>query len=256
MSTPRTVPAAASALDVLTLLSRRSEPMPAAAIARELGLPRSTTYELLGTLHARGFVAHLTDERRYGLGLAAVELGSAYARQAPLQRLARPLLARLVDRTTHSGHFAVMHGSDVVYVAEERAPGRPPLVTDVGVRLPAQLTASGLAMLAGLPAAQVRALFPHAGAFVSRGHGGPATLSALRRVLTDTRARGYAIEVGTVTPGYSSVAVAVRDHLGLPVAAFAVTYPSERVRDEDTPALAGVVRDIADELSARLRAQR
>ena len=39
-------------------------------------------------------------------------------------------------------------------------PGRPPLVTDVGVRLPAHLTASGRAILAPLPAAQVRALYP------------------------------------------------------------------------------------------------
>ena len=56
----------------------------------------------------------------------------------------------------------MLHGRDVLYVVEERAPGRPPLVTDVGVRLPAHLTASGRAILAALPAAQVRALYPDA----------------------------------------------------------------------------------------------
>ena len=60
----------------------------------------------------------------------------------------------------HSAHLAVLHGHDLLYVVEERAPGRPSLVTDVGVRLPAHLTASGRAILAALPAAQVRALFP------------------------------------------------------------------------------------------------
>jgi DNA-binding IclR family transcriptional regulator len=54
----------------------------------------------------------------------------------------------------------VLHGREVLYVVEQRAPGRPPLVTDVGVRLPAQLTASGKAMLADLPGPHVRALFP------------------------------------------------------------------------------------------------
>ena len=105
-----------------------------------------------------GFVTHLPEERRYGLGVAAFEIGSAYSRQEPLQRLARPLMARLVD-VRHTAHLAVLHGREVLYVVEERAPGRP-LVTDVGVRLPAQLAASGRAMLAALPAAQVRALFP------------------------------------------------------------------------------------------------
>ena len=136
--------------------------VPAAALARDLGLPRSTTYHLLAELIAAGFVVHLPEERRYGLGVSAFEIGSAYSRQEPLARLARPVLARLVDAVGHSAHLAVLHGREVLYVVEQRAPGRPPLVTDVGVRLPAQLTASGRAMLADLPPAQVRALFPDA----------------------------------------------------------------------------------------------
>ena len=161
-------PAASQALTVLRLLARHTEPVPASAIARDLGLPRSTIYHLLAVLRDQGFVVHLPEERRYGLGVAAFELGSAYTRQAPLQRMARQSLVRLVDATRHNAHLAVLHGRDVLYVIEERAPGRPPLVTDVGVRLPSQLTASGLAMLASLPPQQVRALFPSRDAFVQR----------------------------------------------------------------------------------------
>ena len=118
----------------------------------------------------------------------------------------------------------MLHGRDVLYVVEERAPGRPPLVTDVGVRLPAHLTASGRAILAALPAAQVRALYPDAEAFVDRHGTGPRTLSQLRTLLADTRQRGYAIEEGEVTPGFASVAAAVLDHNGHPVAGLALTY--------------------------------
>src|SRR6185437_9646556 len=118
------------------------------------------------------------------------------------------------------------HGRDVLYVLEERAPGRAPLVTDVGVRLPAHLTASGRAILAALPPNQVRALFPDRDAFVSRHNTGPSTLSALRAVLSETRQRGYANEDGEITPGFASVAVAVLDYNRVPIAADAVTYPS------------------------------
>src|SRR5699024_10478032 len=139
----RNAPAAGHALDVLSLLARHAAPLPAASIARELGLPRSSTYHLLGVLTRHGFVVHLPEERRYGLGVAAYELGPAYSRQQPVQRLARPLLTRLADRTGHNAHLVVLHGRDVLYVIEERVVGRPSLVTDVGVRLPATLTASG-----------------------------------------------------------------------------------------------------------------
>ena len=109
---------------------------------------------------AEGFVTHVEDEHRYGLGVAAFEVGSGYTRQAPLQRIARRPLAELVDALGESGHLAVLHGREVFYVLEERAAGRPPLVSDVGVRLPAQITASGRAILAALPAASSGHSFP------------------------------------------------------------------------------------------------
>ncbi len=245
-------PAAAHALDVLMLLARHATPLPAARIARELGLPRSTTYHLLSVLTGRGFVLHLPEERRYGLGVAAFELGSAYTRHAPLQRLARPVLTRLADTTGQNAHLGVLHGNDVVYVIEERVAGRPSLVSDVGVRLPASLTATGLAILAALPAAQVRALFPSVDAFVQRHGVGPTSLSTLRPLLSQTRTRGYAVEEGFVTPGMDSVATAVLDHSGHPVAAVAVTAESDRLGPEEREQLAGHVRLAAEEISRRV----
>ncbi len=246
------VPAARQALQLLEALARQPTPVPAATLVRELGLPRSTVYHLLGELVRAGFAVHLPEERRYGLGVAALELGTAYLAQEPLARLARPVLARLVDRVGQSAHLAVLHGREVLYVVEERAPGRPPLVTDVGVRLPAHLTASGRSILAELPPAQVRALFPAPEAFVDRTGVGPSSLSALRRVLTGVRRDGYASEDGEVTPGFASVAAAAHDHTGHPVAGLAVTYPVGDVADADRPQLARSVALAAAELTRRL----
>lgn len=225
------VPAAAKVLAVLRYLGRQAGPVAAASISRDVGLARSTTYHLLDTLIADGFVVYVAAERRYGLGLSAYELASGYSRQAPLQRLARVPLAGLVDRTGHNAHLAVLHGREVIYLVEERAVGRARLITDVGVRLPAHLTASGRAMLAALPGAQVRALFPDAAALAQRHGRGPSSLAALRRTLVAARRDGYATEDDEVTPGFSSLAVAVCDHTAHPVAAVALTWPSAEVDD-------------------------
>ncbi|PVG84334.1 IclR family transcriptional regulator [Nocardioides gansuensis] len=243
------VPAATRALRVLRFLASQPDPVPLDRIMRACDLPRSTAYHLLGAMVDEGFVVHLPEEQRFGLGVAAFEVGSGFSRQAPLQRIARRPLAALVDRTGHNGHFAVPHGRDVLYVLEERAPGRPPLVTDVGVRLPAHLTASGRAILAALPASQVRALYPDKSAFVDRHGTGPSSPTALRTVLSETRQRGHAIEDGDVTPGLASVAVAVLDHNGQPVAAVALTFPAG---EADLEAAAAAVRATADQLTRRL----
>ncbi|MDT0203487.1 IclR family transcriptional regulator [Nocardioides sp. AE5] len=242
------VPAAARALQVLRFLAAQPGPVPLDRIATALDLPRSTAYHLVNTMIAEGFVTHLAEEKRYGLGVAAFEVGSGYTRQAPLQRISRRPLADLVDQTSQSAHLAVLHGRDVLYVIEERAPGRPPLVTDVGVRLPAHLTASGRAILAALPAAQVRAAYPDRTAFVDRHGTGPTGPRQLAELLRETRRRGHAIEDGEVTPGLASVAAAVLDHNDYPVAGVALTHPS----GEDDPGLADAVRRTAAELTRRL----
>src|SRR4051812_36873597 len=249
---PKSAPAATQALDVLELLARHVSPLPAATVARDLGLPRSTTYHLLSALRQRGFVAHLPGERRWGLGVAAFALGSAYTRQEPLRWIARTVLADLVADTTHNGHFAMLHGADVLYVIEERAPGRPSLVTEAGVRLPAHLTASGMAMLAALAPEQVRALVGGQGPLVRRHDAGPRTLTELRRALVEVRRAGHATEEGYVTPGFASVAAAVLDHAGHPVAAVALTFPGADVDDARRAELAGAARRAADEVARRI----
>ncbi|QIX25356.1 IclR family transcriptional regulator [Nocardioides sp. JQ2195] len=242
------VPAATRTLQVLRFLAAQPGPVPLDRIMVALDLPRSTAYHLINTMIDEGFVTHLADEKRYGLGVAAFEVGSGYTRQAPLQRISRRLLAELVDRTGQSAHLAVLHGRDVLYVIEERAPGRPPLVTDVGVRLPAHLTASGRAILAALPAAQVRAAYPDRASFVDRHGAGPTGPRELSALLSDTRQRGFATEDGEVTPGFASVAAAALDHNGYPAAGVAITHAS----DSPEPSHADAVRRTAAELTRRL----
>lgn len=244
------VPAAENTLRILSFLATRPAPVAASAIARELELPRSTVYHLLTTLAAHGFVLHLREERRWGLGASAFELAGGYTRQQPLARRGRPLVAALSDRLGESAHLAVMSGGDVLYIVEERAPRRPALVTDVGVRLPAHLTASGRAMLAALPREQVRALYPDLSAFPDRTGVGPRTPRELREVLREVRSRGYATENSEIADGLRSVGAAVLDAAGWPVAAVAVTWGRA---DLDEKLLAAAVQECAATLQSRLK---
>jgi DNA-binding IclR family transcriptional regulator len=77
-------------------------------------------------------------------------------------------------------------------------------------------------------------------------------VSELRRVLTDVRRRGHAWEEDLVTVGLSSVAQAVVDHVGHPVAGVAVTYTAAEVDDAEQRNLVRAVNRTADLLSRRL----
>jgi DNA-binding IclR family transcriptional regulator len=244
------VPAARRALAVLRLLASSARPLAASAIARELGLPRSSTYHLLSAMAEDGFVTYLPEDRLWGLGVTAFEIGSAFVRQDPLERLARPLLVRLVDRLGEIAQLGVLHGAETLYLLKEQPRHHATLVTDVGVRMPAYLTASGRSMLAHLPAAQVRALVP--GEFINRTGEGPRSLRDLRRLLSEDARRGWAVEDGHVTTGFASIAAAGFDHVGRPAAAITVTFRRESVPESDWPAIAARVREASAELTRRL----
>jgi DNA-binding IclR family transcriptional regulator len=204
-------------LRIIEHLAHQRGPVPAQSIATALELPRSSVYQILTVLTERGFALHIPEERRYGLGPAAFELSSAYTRQQPLTRLGAPLLAKLVDHIGESAHLAVLHGTDVLYVVEERAPRRPSLVTDVG------------ALLSALPPAQLRALYPDSIVFTQRAgvaSTGPRTYRELKALVSDAATHGYSLERGEITEGLASVGVVVKDHIGWPAAGIAVTFSS------------------------------
>ena len=111
-SAPRVslAPAADRTLDILEFIASNGQTQ-AATLARELGIPRSTVYQLLEILERHGLVTRLAEQRAYGIGLKTFELGSAYSRQHRVSQVAHPVLARLVDETGENGHLAVLHGS-------------------------------------------------------------------------------------------------------------------------------------------------
>ena len=93
------VPAATKAMRVLKFLASQPDPVPLDRIMRACDLPRSTAYHLMTAMAEEGFVTHLADERRYGLGVAAFEVGSGYSRQSP-PAAARPSPSRSPQSTT------------------------------------------------------------------------------------------------------------------------------------------------------------
>lgn len=222
------VPAARNALRVLRVLAERGTPVAAATLARELGIPRSSLYQLARAMMDEGFVVHYPEERAYGLSSLVVEIGSASLTTERLRRMSHPVMERLVAASAIPvvAHLSVLTGAEVTYVDRVSAARAPTTVSAIGVRLPAHLTATGRAMLAALSASQVRALYPHRDSLIRRQGPGPATLAELDALLADARARGWSHEDGDVTSGYASVAATAVDRHGYPAAAIGVTYRS------------------------------
>jgi DNA-binding IclR family transcriptional regulator len=246
------IPAARNTLRVLSYLARRSGPARASTLARDLGLPRSSAYQLIAVMMDEGFLVHYPEDRAYGLSTLLSDIGTSSLRTTRLGRLAQPLLDRLVAAVSLPvvAHLSVLSGADVIYVSRVQGFRAPTTVSAIGVRLPSHLTATGRAMLAQLPATQVRALYPHRDDLTTRQNTGPQTLAQLNEILAEGRRLGWSREDGEITPDYASVSAASVDHNGYPVAAVGLTFRASS--SPDLPRLGAAVRATADALTARL----
>lgn len=250
------IPAARNTMAVLRHLASRKGPVPASTLARELGIPRSSAYQLLAVMADEGFVVHYPEDRTYGLSALVSEIGSSALRSERLSALATPLMRSLAHDSPIPvvAHLAVLSGADVSYAARVQGIRAPTTVSAVGVRLPAHLTATGRAMLAQLTAPQVRALYPVRSALTRRQAAGPHTLAELDHLLVETRKRGWASEVGDVTADYASVGAAALDRNNYPTAAIGLTFRTDAVGahwDELGSATLSAARALTSRLTGR-----
>jgi DNA-binding IclR family transcriptional regulator len=249
------IPAARNTLRVLGYLARRSGPVRAATLARDLGMPRSSVYQLIAVMVDEGFLVHYPEDQAYGLSGLLSEIGNSSSRTARIGLLAGPLLERLVTRSPIPvvAHLATLVGSDVIYIAKVQGFRAPTTVSRIGVRLPAHLTATGRSLLAALPSSQVTALYPHDADLIIRAGAGPRTRAQLDDILQRCRSAGWAREDGEITAEYASVGAAAVDRNGYPTAAVGLTFLGNAADAEHRDSLGVAVMATAAALTSRLR---
>ncbi len=215
-----------NALRILELLDTRGE-LRVYEAAAELGVARSTAHRLLATLRYRGFVAQDPAGRVYRPGRVLAQMGLHAFAQRDIRQVARRHLEELCAEVGETVHLMVLEGNGVRFV--DGVEGTQPLRVGlrIGILLPAHATAGGKALLAAMPAEQIRDLYPRGVPTLT-----PDTLATLQQIedaLAEVSRVGYATNVSESAEGVAAVSVAVRDPLGRPIAAVAVASPIERM---------------------------
>ncbi|MGH9115962.1 MAG: IclR family transcriptional regulator domain-containing protein [Acidimicrobiales bacterium] len=194
-------------------------------VARITGLTRAAARRFLLTLVEIGYVH--SDGRLFSLRPRVLELGYAYLSTLTLNEVAAVHMEEMVAELRESSSIAVLDGDDIAYVV--RVPTRRIMTVAiaVGTRFPAYATSMGRALLANLPAHQLDA-------YLARVELQPLTRrtvtdrEALRRVLADVEAQGYAVVDQELEDGLRSAAVPIHDRSGQVIAAINVSVHASR----------------------------
>ena len=144
------VPALERGLLLLQAFSKDKPVQSLGILAKELDLPRATTFRLANTLEHLGFLIRDEESGEYRVGAAALKLGWTYLTGLELPEIAYPFLSDLRYRTGASVHMSVREGTEVVYVSRLAAQAALSSNIRVGSRLPAHASTMGRALLQDL----------------------------------------------------------------------------------------------------------
>lgn len=238
--TPHTLQTVDRALSFLELVSTSNEPPTVKQVATALDVNLTTSYHLLRTLVARGYLER-DDDGRLRLGGAVGTLAHAYLNGLNVRDDLARLVRHINDETNETAFLSTLDGRSVIL--KELVEGTQPLRVGgltVGYAGPELRRASGRAVLAFLPegprdeivSRNLQSMPPH-----ERKHARRTLAQDVRK----TRERGWAIDDETSEPGVTGIAAPIFDHNSDIYGAVGLVAPTTRATESHDDYVAVVV---------------
>ncbi|MFT3830104.1 MAG: IclR family transcriptional regulator [Opitutaceae bacterium] len=243
------IPNLRNACRILKLLGNHPDGLKAADLARELGIPVTTTLRIMTTLHLEGLARK--NEGRYELGPVLIQLGTAAMAGAEIRELAQPVLHRLTATTAETSHLAIPCDDRSLIVAVQDSPHPLRAASRPGYLAELHCSSTGKVFLAFLHRERFAEVVP-ASSLVARTPQTITTLAKLRREADLTRERGYSLDNEEYHSGVRCLAAPVFGPDGQVVAAIGITASVVRFTAARLGEMAGKVQAAAAELSALL----
>lgn len=237
------------ALQILSCFSLARPELGVSEVAQELGMPKSSASRLMKAMGEAGLLDQEKGSRVYVPGIMAFQLGNIYQRHLKILNLVDEAVTGLVDRFGLTGYIGVLNGADVVLIAVRQGSYPIRMVLEKGTRVPAQVTAIGMALLSRRSDAEIRELFPATVSYeeTQKVSSPEEIVSGAARV----REAGYATAEGFTFPGFNAIAAAVESVSERQLIGFSLSYPQELLARRDTTEIVQAMLATAHDIGLR-----
>ena len=213
------------ATSLLIAILNSPEPPLLSQLARELGLPKSTTSRILGALERQGLIRRDRNSAYLG-GEVLLKYASAQNQDSTLINRMRPVLESLADKTSESINLAVPGSDDLKIIDQVDGKHLLGATNWIGRNVPYHASALGKVLLAFGAAA-----IP-SGNLHSKTARTITSRTQLNSELEKVRKAGFAIIDNELENGLVAVAAPVFNHDGKVVAAISISGPDARISRE------------------------
>jgi DNA-binding IclR family transcriptional regulator len=245
-----TVKSARRVIDIFEALAESRTGLTVSDLARRLAIPKSSTWLVARTLLECGYLERGPNGALL-LGARLFDVGVCGRTDTRLQTLARPVLVRLMEKTSESVFLGILTPAfEVLYLDKVVSQQAIRYDADIGATRPAHCSSLGKALLAHLAPEQLARYLrgTRRQRFTDRTI---VERAALREELSGVRQRGVAFAVDERIVGVSAITAPVQVRSGRAVAGVVVGGPTERIlarREDLVPPIREAAAQIAEAL--------
>lgn len=198
-------------------------------MAQALQLSPSNAHSVLTSLVGEGFVSQDPDTSRYSLGPELVRWAQLIMARAPIRQIALVHMRKLVDACNETAVLGIYSSArrEMMFAASIESSHPLRYALDLNTWIPVHAGASGLAIMAFLPQAEILAIIQHTKLTPQT----PQTITKPRRLEAELKAirrRGFAVSRGQRIPGAVGLAAPVFGSGGEVAGDVALTIPEQR----------------------------
>ena len=239
------------ALEILEYLLGRGEPATVTQMIGDLGIPKSTAYEIVRTLTEGGILSAPGRGGGLFLGRRLYDLGMAYRAQDEVLREGARIVESLRDETGETVQLSVLEDDMMVVLLKQEGIRPLRIISNAGSRVPVNWAAAGRLLVSDMDDAALTRLL---GATVRQSPTGQAETDIPRLIAQIRRFRrlGHAFELNEANEHAGCVAAPVLDRSGKVIAALSVVAPEPRLTRAGRALLVAAVVRAAEELARRL----
>ena len=218
-------------------------------ISRKAALNKSTTFNIVTTLERYGLLEQDENSSKYKLGIELFRMGMKV--NANLRKIVLPYLDELVLQFKETVNFVLRDGDYVVYMDKVESPHSMRISTDVGTRLPINVTAVGKAILSGLPDDEFCTIINRLN-FVKYTDNTICDKNSLAKYVKKVKENGYAEDFEELEMGLTCVAAPIFNFKGKAYAAISISGPTSRMNDEIRVKIGKSLVEITQQISEKI----
>ncbi|AWM86576.1 IclR family transcriptional regulator [Microvirga sp. 17 mud 1-3] len=241
------------AATLLLLVGRAGSPgARLSEIVEQCNLPKPTVRRMLLALVRAGLLDQDLETRRYYIGPEIYVLGTLASARFGIHSISLRSLVRLSQETGDTAFLSVPR--DVYSICVHREEGPYPIrvhALHAGDRHPLGIGAGSLALLAALPDDEVDEVLA-ANADVLADKYPPFSPPMLRKLVRETRQRGYSLNPGLLLADSWAIGVAFRGPNNRPAGALSIAATESRLSEERQRELVPLLQKEAAWIEARL----